>query len=604
MKILEQLRTKKLQDLQVLQDRAGWIFKISLCVLCFCSLFMGLYAEDIAADEFIVRKVNAHLEIEDVLSACDEARQGFVLHPQSKCIQEAYIKALAHTNDDKLLWRIWKNYAKQFPDPYLNRDLLETMAWGIITTGSASSSPIIRSMALLGAFFGQDAKGVEIMCQNMRDSNSFIRSIAVKLASHMHDARLGDEVIRLFHQEKNWIVRLEVIKALGKMKLEEARPLLMNLIADNHAMAEEKSASVKSLVQLLDTAESEDINRLAGSDRAGLRLLACELIEYFDLNGEIDVLAGFLKDSNAEVRVAALHAIGVMHIAISDHSTLNVQCNKLVNDPNHSIAIMSAWLLVLNNSELGRKTFAKLLMHETPEVRQTSAAALASTGKYGLDIMQVAFKESQDPYVRMNLAIGLINQRTATEQACKTLYDGLVMVKERWMWDESGPFKVLQKSDIKHDDSIPNLPESVNQITRLEILNILSIMKFPDVQSALKTFLQHRSNSITGLASALLLTEGDEEAIKIVESLLKDQDKKIKVQAALVLAIWGGGEEVIGILEQAYDDADRATKESILEGLGSIGASSSIRFLVDKLQEPYQTLRIIAAAALLECLNH
>ena len=92
----------------------------------------------------------------------------------------------------------------------------------------------------------------------------------------------------------------------------------------------------------------------------------------------------------------------------------------------------------------------------------------------------------------------------------------------------------------------------------------------------------------SALASALLLTEGDEEAIKIVEGLLKDKDKKIKVQAALVFAVWGKGEEAIAILERAYADADRMTKERILEGLGRIAAESSIPFLVEKLQETFE----------------
>jgi HEAT repeat protein len=570
----------------------------------FCvMLSLPLYAEAKAADETVEQKINAHLAISDVLSACEEAQLGLSDYPHSKLIQEAYIRTLARTNDDKLLWKTWKNYASQFPEPYKNRDLLETMAWGVITTGSTSSSPVTRSMALLGAFFGQDAKGVEIMSKMMHDPNSFIRAVAVKLASHMHDARLSDEVIRLFHEERNWIVRLEVLKAMGSMKVHESRPLLMNLIASSTSTAEEKLASVKSLVELLDTIETEELKQLASSDRSGLRLLACKLIEYFDLNQEMDVLADFLMDNHAEVRIAALHALGIMRVSLKEHPTLNSLCIKLVKDPNPQVAIMGAWVMTLNLSPLGAEAFAKLLKNENPEVRHTSAAALASTGKYGLAILLAQFKEASDPFVRMNLALGLIMQRTATDPACKILYEGLI-IKERWMWEESGYFKVLLKSKVKHDDSLPNLPESINQITRLEILNILFIMKYPQAQGALKVFLQQKTNGITGLASALLLTEGDEEAIKIVESLLSDPDKKIKIQAALVLAIWGKGEEAITILEQAYEDADRNTKERILEGLGRIGAPSTIPFLVEKLQEPYQTLRIIAAAALLDCLNH
>jgi HEAT repeat protein len=581
-------------------------FKILLMLFFLIqSLPLAVVAQDERKDDkMIVQRIHAHLEIKDIFSACEEARNGLILHPDSRIIHEAYIKSLSHTNDDKALWKVWKSYESQFSNPYENRDLLETMAWGIIKTGSTSSSPLIRAIALLGAFFGQDAQGVEIMCRHLHDSNSFIRSLAVKLASHMHDVRLSDEMFRLFQQEKNWTVRFEVIKALGEMKLEAAQPLLMSEIANPHSTPEEKSAAIKSLVQLLDTAQKENLNQLVASNRAGFRLLACEFIEYFDLKEEIEILGGLLKDSHAEVRAGSLHALGAMRINLSDYPVLNQQCIKLANDTNPEVAIMSAWVLVLNNNSLGQKTFEKLLKHETPEVRQLSAAALATTGKYGAPYVLTVFNQSTDPFVNMNLAIGLISQRISTEKACQVLYEGLMNVKERWMWEENGYFKVLQKSKIKHDDSIPNLPESVNQITRLDVLNILSIMKYPDTQNALKTFLQHSSNDVSGMASALLLKEGDEEAIKIVEDLLHEQNKKIKIQAALVLAMWGGGEEVVNTLEKAYADSDRGTKERILEGLGRVGESSSIKFLVAKLNEPSQTLRIIAASALLECLNH
>ena len=224
----------------------------------------------LAPDEKIAQRVYAHMAIQDLLSACEEAQLGLSQYPGSRPLQEAYIKALAKAGDEKTLWKSWKSYTSQFPEAVKDRDLLEAMAWGTISTGSASSSPVIRVMALLGAFFGQDAKGVDILCQNMRDPNTLIRGVAVKLASNMRDAKLCDNVLRLFRHEKNWHVRMEAIKAVGSMKLHEARPELEGIIASNHAMAEEKAAAIHSLVKLLDTAERGEVVRLAHSNRAEL----------------------------------------------------------------------------------------------------------------------------------------------------------------------------------------------------------------------------------------------------------------------------------------------------------------------------------------------
>jgi hypothetical protein len=83
-----------------------------------------------------------------------------------------------------------------------------------------------------------------------------------------------------------------------------------------------------------------------------------------------------------------------------------------------------------------------------------------------------------------------------------------------------------------------------------------------------------------------------------------DNSHHVKVQAALILALWGREESAIATLQQAYGGSDRELKEKIIEGVGRVGAKSSIPFLVEKLQEPSPTLRLLAAAALLQCLYH
>lgn len=172
------------------------------------------------------------------------------------------------------------------------------------------------------------------------------------------------------------------------------------------------------------------------------------------------------------------------------------------------------------------------------------------------------------------------------------------------MWEEVGNFKTLQPSDIKHDEAIPNYPEAVNQLVRLNILEMLAVVRYPLAQNAIKAFLKESNWGITGMASALLLIEGDEDAVDLVKGLLSDQDQKVRTQAALILALWGKGGDAVSLLQERYPSADKELKAQILEGIGRVGSAESMTFLADRLQEPYQTLRIISAAALLECLYH
>lgn len=172
------------------------------------------------------------------------------------------------------------------------------------------------------------------------------------------------------------------------------------------------------------------------------------------------------------------------------------------------------------------------------------------------------------------------------------------------MWKEEGIFRYIAQSDLKHSEEIPNYPEAVNQLTRLEVLEILAILQYPHAQQAIKEFLKERRWGLTGMASALLLTEGDEAAVELVRGLLQDPEKEVRIQAALILALWGSEESVLQQLQEAYATADRELKGQILEGIGRIGSESSFPFLAERLQDPFPTLRIIAAAVTLESLYH
>lgn len=536
-----------------------------------------------------VQRVQAHLLIHDTAAACEEAKRGVSQYPESRPLFEAWLQALAKRGE---FAAAWNQYAARYPDAYERRELLECLAWGVIEEGARSAAPMIRVFALLGAFYAQDAKGVKLLHAGLKDSNAFVRGAAVKLAMRLHDLELQDEIVRLFQSERNWQVRLAAIQALGAMKIASSRSDLVALIGSPQAQAEEKVAAIAALVELLDTAERREIELLARSDRAGLRLLACEVMEHFGLSHR-DLLDQLTKDTRAEVRAAAWHALGALR-----------QDVKSSLDADPTVALTAAWSLTLSNPTAGQEALAPWLTHESAEVRRLAAAALVATGQYGLPLALKTFSTTSDPYVRLNLALGFLGQRVLLDKACSCLAEGLFQQKERWMWEETGKFEALAPSTVKHDEAIPNYPEAVNQMARLEILNKLALLKYPETGELLRRYLKEKRFEVSGMAALLLLTEGDESAIDAVQELLKDPDSKVRTQAAFILSLWGQGDEAIAELQGSYKDADRELKEKILEGLGRAGSASSIPFLVERLQEPSPMLRLIAAAALLETLYH
>lgn len=567
------------------------------------SLFFCASLHALTEQQWIAR-VQAYQVLQDDRSAALEAEKGLKEWPEHRPLWQAYIKALAGSEDERKTAFAFSRYCQKFENPYAERDLLESMAWGVIAGGVKSSYPNVRIMGMLGAFFSNDAKGVELLKRSLGDSNSLIRAAGINLASNLRDAKLQDEVLRCFRQETHWEVRLEAIQAIGAMHIKEARGELLSILTDQRTTAEEKAAAVQSTVNIMDTASREEVEALVKSDRAGLRLLACQIVEHFDLERDLDLLLPLLKDYHADIRASALHAVATFRLAEVQGRSMLSLLEPMLLDPDLHVALTACWATTIFDPEKGQNSFEPWLNHNSIETGRIASAALAATGKYGVDLMKTHFFRAKDPYVRLNLALGLISQRTCTEQACEALHDGLVNLSDRWMWQSYPFFRVLAPTTMFAHKSLLQNPEETNQLVRLEILNILAILRDPHALNGIKNYLQKRQWGITGLASTLLLTEGDESAIELVQQLMNDPDPQIGLQAALIVALWGRGESAVLTLQKAYDTASRETKERILEGLGRIGSPSSVPFLTHKLQESSQPLRLIAAAMLLQCLYH
>jgi HEAT repeat protein len=143
-----------------------------------------------------------------------------------------------------------------------------------------------------------------------------------------------------------------------------------------------------------------------------------------------------------------------------------------------------------------------------------------------------------------------------------------------------------------------------DQLLRLELLNLLAILKATGTKETIREYLSDRSWEISATAAISLLMEGDESAIDIVRQILQDPQPRIRLKAALILSMWSREESAIKILEEGYSKSEWEMKARILEGIGRIGSTHSIPFLIQVLKEPSQTLRLIAAMALIQCLNH
>lgn len=567
----------------------------------FCLLtlpFTPLLAQE--NEDHLSRRISAHLAIKDAPAAVLEAKNALLLYPNSPLIYAGTIKALAEIGDEQQMMRVWEKFAKLDKDKANDRELIEAMGWGILQKVSKSPSLVLREMSHIAALFSQDAKGITILFEGMRDPNHAVRTQAVKLAGHCRDQRLVDEVQRLFATEKIWSVRLQLIKAIGGMKITSMQSELEALIASPETSLTEKKSAINALLELQDDIDPERIRELSESNRRGLRELACHLAAHFQCHAAVTYLMRLTKDPHSEVRAAAFQALADLNP--KEHSAdlllLALKGCKEANDPS---SLSAAYLLALLDKDKARETFQKALFGPRKETRWLAAAVLSSTGGHGIDQLVRAFHTSDDPLVRLNLAFGMIGQGQETKAAASLIQEVLLSDTPLSV-HHTGKFRVITSLPQEEGAEFP--PEVENQMLRLELLNLLFILKASGAQETLVRFLNSYSTEISAMATALLLSEGDETAVDAIKGLLENPKAKIRLQAALILSMWSREESAIQTLEEEYPKSDTELKARLLEGMGRIGAMRSVPFLLKQLNEPSETLRLIAAIALIQCLNH
>ncbi len=553
------------------------------------------------------KRVYDHLIIRDHHAAVLEAKKAHVLFPESKLVQLALIDALCQSGEETEAWTRWEQIATHHPETKQDRRVLEMLAWGVLNKGESSTQLGIRFNSLLGAAFTHDAKAIPLLLEQLRSSNAMLRSIAIRIAAGFGDAPLKDEIARLLTSEKVWYVRLEVIQAVGALRMEELKPELKEIIGNPKTLAEEKVAAIIALVSMYDAVESAELLTLLKSERAGLRQLGCEVVTHLNLKEELSHLLPLLKDGSPDVRISALNTLALMRVQALAGRRIEELLLPLIDDPVPEVAITACYAMLLVDARAGEAHFQKWLSSENSQWRRLASAAIAVSGKYGVALAFKGMRESDDPYVRVNLALGLIGQRHQVKMASDVLFE---VFKEHqgtlWMWDNQyNPlFRSLAPSRVKHIEPVPHYPIVVDQLVRLDLLSVLSIVRYPKAQEAVKAFLQAQGWGVTGVAAATLLQEGDDEALEAVRALLNDGDEKIRVQAAMIMAIVGSDPSAVHVLQEAYLHVDREMKIHILEAVAHVGDPHSIPFLLEILKEPFQVLRVVAASALIQCIYH
>lgn len=571
----------------------------------FCLSALLLFSDE--KEEQAIKRVQSHLFIADPQSAVFEAQNQLKNYPESKPLQMALLKAFSESGREVEALEIWKRLTSVDSQLQFDRYCLENLAWGVLYQGSKSTQLMVQLNALIGTAMTKDARAIGVLMRYLKGSNALLRSMAVSLAAQYGDEPLIQEIVRLFREEKIWYVRLEILKAIGHLRIQHLKYDLQDIIANPKTLAEEKAQAIIALVNMYDDVKEEELRYLIRSDRAGLRELACQIIQHLDLYDQLIMLIPLLKDANSSVKIAALNTLGLLNVErVGPHLVVD-KITPLFKDASIDVAVTAAWVGLLKGSKEARELLQSWVLSSDAEKSRLASAALSISGAEGVKLATTLIKQSEDLYVKINLSLGLIGQRQELSLACDTLYS--ILQKEEqilWMLQSTlNPlFRSLAPSQVKHIPQIPNYPVVVDQLTRLNLLMTLCMLRYPKAEDAVKAFLQNHTWGATGAAALTLIREGETEALEIIRHLLSDPEEKVRMQAALLLALIGNDQEAVKVLRELYYTVDRQMKLQILEVMANVADRDSISFLLKVLNEPFQVLRVASASALIQCLNH
>lgn len=566
----------------------------SLFILVVFFSFFSCYADS-------HRLIHSYVLIKENRKALLEAKKNFDIDPSKENHQDLLF-ALANAGEERQWFKEWQRFLGLYPNDAYASSLLEPISWSILERGIQSNYPQIRQIALVASVMTRDARALPFLLSALEDPVAEMREIAVELSTMYRDAPLKHQLKRMSDSEKIQLVRVEILRAVGALQIESIKPKIMDAIERQQLSTEETIAAVEALVSMTDSLSLSDLQHLSASKKKVLRMIAIQVLMKCEKTEYAQILLPLLEDPNSEVIALALRAIGLLEIKEIEGKKVEEFAVKYLDSQQALLALCAAWLCKLHQNDLADRTFAYWIEQGTEEEKTLAAAVLANLGECGTDCVLEILQKTEHPFVVINLCTGLIGQRRELELVCKKIVQ-ILERSERWMADSVMGFTVLRKSTLPHKKAVPHYPELVSQAIKMQFVSFLVMLEYPGALESLKKFLGEKWQ-LTGLTAELLIQEGEQEALESIQSLLNDQDPKIALEAAIILAMWGRDPRALPYLMKRYPSMSVQEKARILEALSRIKDPATLPFLVQCFGESSQLLRCIVSCCVIQTLNH
>ncbi|MCE5294037.1 MAG: HEAT repeat domain-containing protein [Chlamydiales bacterium] len=536
-------------------------------------------------------RIESLLAIGDAHGALLELEPMLAADPDNRLLQRQEIQCLAKQGNITALLKAYKCFNNSS-----DKALLEDVAWAIINQASHSNSNFIRQEAYIAAFMSNDARGIPLCQKALTDQSEQMRLLATSMAARAHDEVLKTTCHKALEHDPSKRVRLQSINTVGAMRYEPAQATLLKILESKDSDAVEKMAAIEALTHIAQQVDTSHIESLVKSDRAILRLLACELVlNQFDSQHAKHILP-LINDSVFDVRLAAIECISALGQKPTDDQMELLLAHK---DIKTKILANYLSLVVSYKEKEAVANFTTFMQHQDQMIRLFATGAICHSGRHIHQFVD-SFAKFDDPLVRLNLAIGCIWQRIDVQRAASFILHAL-KDSGRLSWQNVGTISFVAPSTAFHSSQYARLPESEDLALRLELYSMLACCPNVSIYEPLKAFLKERTWGISGQSINLMMQEGL-IYFKELSELVHDDCPEIALQAAFILAFYAQDDDALKVLTKAFGDSPRQMKEYILYAVATIGTKSALPFLVQVLNEPSESLRVMAARGILICL--
>ncbi len=585
----------------VLCDLCGKFFSSqgkSLRVLSVFLLFSSfLLAESSQKDLSPQEKISLALALHDVHQARSLLEELQQKSPDDKKTQELLFEYFIELKDFESIQALYKKLPEERREA-LCPSLFEKIAWVVIDKATDSAHPRIRAEAALAAAGSQDTQGAHILEFLLSDPHQGVQSLAFELAASYKDACIQERAEKLAHCSVIDI-KLQAAKLLAVQKAPCAKKILLELMQDE-SLSESHLFEVVRLVSTLKESDLDWVKQAVVDPSSSIRALAAATLLQDPIPEGIPLLVPLLKDSSLAVREMAAITLGFFQELIQEKEALYASLASLLNDPSFPLQATGAWALLLSKEEplqnLASEWFQKSITSSSKEEACIAISRLIRTGKRGVALAQKILPTISDIHLRLNLSLYLLLHKAGTKEAVSTIRSACAS-KTLFGEQTLGFFSWIGRAS-PHDLMIPRLPEAEDLYLRLSMLALLHYSGEEICKEDLEAILHERTIGLSA-ATAQFLFQEMLPLDEVLAPLLSHEEEMVRVQAALLLAVFCRSKKAALTLLEEYKKASKAGKEILLLGFSLLPASKTRALLFPLLFDQSQALRTRAAGVFL-----